>query len=167
MENANLVWLQMEEAWSSRLLHGVWESCGACLASRHSCIPVDKASGVSWLLGQIGCFCYLLATWQWTEQIFFGLHWTCRCYVGCMIPIRWRHTPVCERRKGGADVCICHSTHFYMTLPFHMKQTPERMPTLQLPQTTYSEITINIPILATKEVMWQTHPFPHHTTPLL
>ena len=48
---------------------------------------------------------------------------------------------------------VSHSIHFYMTLPFHMKQASERMPFLQLPQTTYSEITIHIPILATEEVM--------------
>ena len=70
-----------------------------------------------------------------------------------MGPVRWRHTPACDRRKGAADVCVCHLTHLYMTLPFHMKQASERMPSLQLPQTTYSEITINILILATEEVV--------------
>ena len=118
--------LEMEEAWSGRLLFGVWESCGACLALLHSCLVADKASGVNWLYGQIGCFWYWLANWQWIEQIFFGLHWTCRCYVACMGPIRWRHTPVCDRRKGVADVWICHLTHFYMTLPFHAHETSHR-----------------------------------------
>ena len=78
------VCLEKEEAWSGRLLFGVWESCGACLALLHSCLVADKASGVNWLYGQIGCFCYWLAT---------------QCYVGCMGPIRWRHTPVCDRPR--------------------------------------------------------------------